>query len=231
MNSSADMSTLAHTIMSAEIGAVVFDFGGVLTLPPPDHHSERLRKLCGLDRPAFSAVYKRQRSDYDRGTIDSQEYWSRVMDSKGKPVDPGVLRSLFEEDLAGWTRINEAVLSWAYHLQEAGMRTGILSNMPRDILQRIEPRFRWFDRFEVKVFSCDIGVNKPEAEIYRACLDALRLEAAQVLFMDDVPENVKGAERAGFKTVLFRSLDDALKQIAENGWLPANLLVVNQESR
>jgi putative hydrolase of the HAD superfamily len=116
------------------------------------------------------------------------------------------------------------VLNWAQRLQDAGMRTGILSNMPRDILRRIEPRFRWFDRFEVKVFSCDIGVNKPEAEIYRACLDALRLEAGKVLFLDDVPENVKGAERAGFRTVLFRSFDDALKQIAENDWLPKTYL-------
>jgi putative hydrolase of the HAD superfamily len=230
LNSSADMSTLAHTIMSAEIEAVVFDFGGVLTLQPLDRHLESLRALCGLDRPAFVAEYRRQRPDYDRGVIDSREYWSRIMDSRGKPVDPGILSSLFEADQVAWTRINEAVLSWAFHLQDAGVRIGILSNMPRDILKRIETRFLWFDRFEARVFSCDIGVNKPDAQIYRACLDALRLEAGQVLFLDDVPENVQGAERAGFRTVLFRSLDDALDRIAENGWLPAELLV-NQEIR
>jgi putative hydrolase of the HAD superfamily len=210
--------------VSAEIGAVVFDFGGVLTLYPLDRQVESLRTLCGLDLPAFATEYKRQRYEYDRGRIDSREYWSRVIDSRGKPVDPEILRALFEEDMASWTRINKAVLNWAQRLQDAGMRTGILSNMPRDILRRIEPRFRWFDRFEVKVFSCDIGVNKPEAEIYRACLDALRLEAGKVLFLDDVPENVKGAERAGFRTVLFRSFDDALKQIAENDWLPKTYL-------
>jgi putative hydrolase of the HAD superfamily len=215
--------------MSTQIEAVVFDFGGVLTLQPMDHHVESLRALCGLDRTTFDAQYRRQRSDYDRGTIDSREYWSRVLDSRGKPVDPRILRSLFEEDTAGWTRINEAVLNWAFALQEAGVRTGILSNMPRDILELIENRFQWFDRFEVKVFSCDVGANKPEAEIYRACLDAFGLEAGKLLFLDDVPENVKGAERAGFKTVLFRNYDDALHQIAEKGWLPANLLS-NQEA-
>jgi putative hydrolase of the HAD superfamily len=216
--------------MSTQIEAVVFDFGGVLTLQPQDHHLEKLRSLCGLDRPTFAAEYNRQRSDYDRGTIDSGEYWIRVMDSREKPVDPGILRSLFEEDTAGWTRINEPVLEWAQRLQEAGMRTGILSNMPRDILGRIVARFRWFDRFEVKIFSCDIGANKPEAEIYRACLAAFGLEAGKVLFIDDVVENVKGAERAGFRTVLFRNLEDALRQIAERGWLPANL-TLNKEIR
>jgi putative hydrolase of the HAD superfamily len=224
------MSILAHTVMSTEIEAVVFDFGGVLTLQPLDHHVETMRALCGLDRPTFEREYRRKRGDYDRGTIDSREYWSRVMDSGRTPVDPGILGSLYEEDVAGWTRVNEAVLNWAWQLQEAGVRTGILSNMPRDILKQIETRFRWFDRFEVKIFSCDIGVNKPEAEIYRACLDALQLEAGKILFLDDIPENVMGAERMGFRSVLFHNFDDALQQIADNGWLPQNL-PVNQEPR
>jgi putative hydrolase of the HAD superfamily len=146
------------------------------------------------------------------------------MDSKGKAVGPGILQSLFEADTAGWTQINDAVLDWAGRLQHAGMRTGILSNMPRDILERIESRFHWFDRFEVRVFSCDIGVNKPEAAIYRTCLDELGIEAGKVLFIDDIPANVGGAADAGFRTVLFRSYDDALLQIAKNGWLPPNLL-------
>jgi putative hydrolase of the HAD superfamily len=210
--------------MSTEIDAVVFDFGGVLTLPPLNHHLETLRTLCGLDPSTFDLEYKRQRDDYDRGTIDSREYWSRVMDCGETPVDAEKLRCLLEEDVAGWTRINEPVLNWARQLQEAGMRTGILSNMPRDVLERFAARFRWLDRFEVRIFSCDFGANKPEAEIYQACLDALDLEARRVLFLDDIPANVRGAERVGLKAVLFRDFEDALRQIAGNGWLPAKFL-------
>jgi putative hydrolase of the HAD superfamily len=211
--------------MSTDIKAVVFDFGGVLTLQPLDHHIDSLRALCGLDRPAFLSAYRRHRPEYDRGTIDSREYWSRVINSEEEVPDQGIFRSLFETDVAGWTRVNEPVLRLAERLQAAGMRTGILSNMPREILKRIENRFLWIDRFEVRIFSCEIGVNKPGAEIYEACIDAFGLEGSRVLFLDDVPDNVKGAERAGFRTVLFRSYADALNQIIENAWLPANLLL------
>jgi putative hydrolase of the HAD superfamily len=224
LNSPVDMSTLAHTSMNGEIEAVVFDFGGVLTLQPPDDHVESLRRICGLDRSTFDLEYSRQRPDYDRGVIDSRVYWSRIVANREKTIDPVNLRSLFEEDVAGWTRINEPVLDWARQLQEAGVRTGILSNMPRDILVRIESRFRWFDRFEVGIFSCNVGVNKPEAEIYHSCLDELQLEAGKVLFLDDIPENVRGAEQVGMRAILFRCYEEALSQIAENGWLPANLL-------
>jgi putative hydrolase of the HAD superfamily len=210
--------------MSVPIEAVVFDFGGVLTLQPLESDVGKLRDLCGLDRATFDLEYRRHRPDYDRGTIDSLEYWSRIMDSRAKPAEPGTLRSLFEADTAGWSRVNDQVLNWAFHLQEAGMRTGILSNMPRDTLTRMKSSFRWFDRFEVKVFSCDVGVNKPEARIYRSCLDELQLEAGKVLFVDDIPENVKGAEQLGIRSVLFRCYEQVLLQIAENGWLPSNLL-------
>jgi len=229
LNSSVDSSTLAHTIMSVDIEAVVFDFGGVLTQQPLDSHRDKLRALCGLDPSVFTSEYRRQRPAYDRGAIDSREYWSRVMDSRGEPADPEILRSLFEEDVASWTRVNEAVLNWTFVLQEAGVRTGILSNMPRDMLERIETLFRWFDRFDVKIFSCDVGVSKPDPSIYRTCLDALGLEAGKVLFFDDVPANVKGAEQAGIRTVLFRDYEDALRQVAEKGWLPQKLNV-NQET-
>ena len=111
----ADMSTFAHIDMRTGIEAVVFDFGGVLTLPPLDRHIENLRILCGLDRPMFERQYRLQRSEYDRGTIDSRQYWSRVVDSSGKVVEMEILRALFEGDVAGWTRINQPVLDWARH--------------------------------------------------------------------------------------------------------------------
>jgi putative hydrolase of the HAD superfamily len=102
--------------------------------------------------------------------------------------------------------------------------------MPRDILERIETRFEWFDRFEVRIFSCDVGVKKPEPLIYRACPDGFGLEAGRILFLDDLSENVKGAERAGLRSLLFRSLEEVHQRIAENRWLPVNYLV-SQENR
>ncbi len=215
--------------MRAEIEAVVFDFGNVLTLAPLEHHTVELQRLCEMDRPTFDLEYRRQRPDYDRGTIDGGEYWSRIMRSgRGVPTTEKI-RALIEEDTAGWTRINEPVVAWARSLQCAGVRTGILSNMPGDILERIVDRFEWIVAFEAKIFSCDLGVIKPESEIYRACLDALGLEGSKILFLDDCPENVEGAKHAGINTILFRNHFDALQDIRQNNWLPRKLTAAQQE--
>ena len=216
--------------MDADIKAVLFDFGGVLSLPPVDSHMEKLRRLCGLDRVVFEREYRTQRGDYDRGAIDGSQYWSRVMRAGGKAPTAHLVRSLVEEDTAAQTRINDSVLAWALELKEAGMRTGILSNMPRDILAKIEDRFGWVDRIEVRIFSCDLGVTKPEAQIYRTCLDALGLEGANVLFLDDSPQNVDGAVRAGIRAVLFSGFSEALREIVQRGWLPAGSISVRERT-
>jgi putative hydrolase of the HAD superfamily len=215
--------------MHAEIEAVVFDFGNVLTLAPLEHHTAELQRLCEMDRPTFDLEYRRQRPDYDRGTIDGGEYWSRIMRSGGDVPTTEKIRALIEEDTAGWTRINEPVVAWARSLQREGVRTGILSNMPRDILERIVDRFEWIVAFEAKIFSCDLGVIKPESGIYRACLDTLGLEGSKVLFLDDCPENVEGAKRSEFNTILFRNHSDALQHIRRKNWLPRRLTAAQQE--
>lgn len=229
MNSHCDLSTLGQD-MHIEIEAVVFDFGNVLSLAPLEHHTAELQRLCEMDRPTFELEYIRQRPDYDRGTIDGREYWSRVMRSGGGVPTAEKVRALIDEDTAGWTRINEPVVTWTRRLQDAGIRTGILSNMPRDILKGIVDRFGWIDSFEAKIFSCDLGVIKPESEIYRVCLDTLGLEGSKVLFLDDGSENVEGAMRAGIRTVLFRKLAAALQEIVQQGWLLASLTAVQERT-
>jgi putative hydrolase of the HAD superfamily len=204
--------------MNAGIEAVVFDFGNVLTLPPLEHEFAALVELCGLERRTFDTQYTARRREYDRGTIDGPRYWSLVMRSAGAPPAPELVRRLIEQDIVAWSRINEPVLAWARELRKAGFRTGILSNMPADILRGMRKRFPWIEEFEVTVFSCELGTVKPEAEIYRACLGGLALPGSRVLFLDDIQENVEGARKEGMKALLFRNMKDVQRRLAELGW-------------
>ena len=48
------------------------------------------------------------------------------------------------------------------------------------------------------MFSCEVGFVKPERQIYDHLLLKLAVPASQVLFVDDVGDNVEGAERRDF---------------------------------
>jgi len=77
-------------------------------------------------------------------------------------------------------------------------------------------KFDWLDEFDVQTWSCELGVIKPDAEIYHACLTALGCEAGRALFFDDRPRNVDGAKQAGMDAHVFESAAQA-REIVQRG--------------
>ena len=75
-------------------------------------------------------------------------------------------------------------------------------------------------KFPVRVFSCRLGVIKPEPGIYRSCLEALKVPAASTLFLDDTPENVSAARALGMQAAVFRSPAETLVPLIRRHGLP-----------
>jgi len=199
------------------IQAVVFDCGGVLTLPPPRREIAELAALCGLGRKRFLREWRRARPGYDRGTLEAAAYWAGVLAASGRSLEPTLLRELIQRDFATWSRADEAVLSWARELARAGVKTAILSNMPRDLLERMRRQLPWFEEFPVRVFSCEVALIKPEERIFRTCLQALQVEPNRALFVDDHLPNVRAARRLGMPAVRFRTIGSLRRAARRRG--------------
>ncbi len=77
--------------------------------------------------------------------------------------------------------------------------------------------------FDAVIISGDVGVNKPDPAIFAPALAQTGLEADEVLFVGDSPQDdVAGAKAAGLRPVLIsRSLDAA-------GWLADGVRVVSE---
>jgi putative hydrolase of the HAD superfamily len=175
----------------------------------------------------FSRLYTRDRLELDRGTLSTEEYWSRILRAAGVPPGPGLIAQIEEEDSRGWTRINRRVVNWAAELRAAGYSIAILSNMPFDKLayMRKSPAFDWIADFPVAVFSCNHGLVKPEPAIYRLCLELLAKKPAECVFLDDSPVNAEGGRTAGIPTLLFRSADEAAPVLSDTWGLPVRSLL------
>lgn len=206
--------------MKATVKAVIFDFGNVLTLSPRPEEVLRLRELCRLPPELFTRLYGSLRLEFDRGTMAAGEYWSQMLQAGGLPPTPERIRSLLETDIRSWTRINRPMLRWSERLRRQGFSTAILSNMPREILVHLRRSFPWIQDFAAQVFSCDVGLIKPEPGIFAHCLSLLNLEPAETLFLDDNPENAAAATRLGMHALVYRSLQECARQIDEGFDLP-----------
>ena len=104
-----------------------------------------------------------------------------------------------------WSGYNDSMLALARQLRDAGIKTGILSNMLADMLEKLRAEVDWLPLFDVQVYSCDLGLVKPDEAIYARLIEELGVDPSRTLFVDDIAANVDGARRAGLQAVVFES--------------------------
>ena len=175
------------------------DYGEVLARAPSPSDRAALEVEAGQDVPDFWASYWRHRPAYDRGGLDTATYWSVVLGRA--PVETAICR-LVELDTIMWSRPNQASLDAANRAAERGVKLAVLSNAPGELAQKFD-RLPWLAPFHPRLFSGHLGVIKPEPRIYAMALAALQAEPEEVTFIDDRPENIRAAARAGLRAVLF----------------------------
>jgi putative hydrolase of the HAD superfamily len=202
-----------------KISAVIFDFGGVLCFPPSEAQWQEAATFCGASRPAFEAAFWEDREAYDAGA-NARAYWRNVGTRLGLAFDDHLVDGLLEREIQFWSRFDQRVLHWAADLQTAGYRTGILSNLPRSIGQRLRTLPGFLERFDDVTFSYELGVVKPALGIYQRAIEGLKHDPAEALFLDDRAANVEGARAAGLIAETFTTWEDFLAEMPWKYGLP-----------
>lgn len=197
------------------IQAVVFDYGGVLCHPPATSEIDRLALTFGLPRDKFWRMYGRLRGPYDRGAIGAGEYWRTMAQCAGVLLSEPELKALHARDLAMWSGYDNSMISLAGELRQSGIKTGILSNMLTDMLEKLRAEVGWLSLFDVQVYSCELGLVKPEEAIYARLVEEMGVAASRTLFVDDFAPNVEAARRAGLQAVVFESELQVRSYLAE----------------
>jgi putative hydrolase of the HAD superfamily len=107
-------------------------------------------------------------------------------------------------------------------LRRRGYLLGMISVCTQDVPQV------WDDtplggKFDATVFSCDVGVSKPDPRIYVIACERLGVEPADCLFVGDgANDELPGAERAGMTAVQLRAPGEALTPDGE-AWQGASI--------
>lgn len=87
-------------------------------------------------------------------------------------------------------------------LRGKGLRVGTLSNSFDGARREEQRRFGFEDAFDVLVYSHEVGLAKPDPEVFLVAAQRLGLPPDQVVFVDVVPGNIEGARACGLHAVL-----------------------------
>ncbi|GHV77170.1 hypothetical protein AGMMS49942_19910 [Spirochaetia bacterium] len=191
------------------IKGVAFDYGKVICLPPPKGSLAKLADLAGMALEAFEALLWPTRGEYDRGTISGVEYYRNFLAEAGVFPDEGTLKKMVDIDSEGWTNINGGTVRLMEDVKRAGLKLGILSNMPWDFLITARRQFPVFSLPHAGIFSCESASIKPEEKIYRDCCAALELSPDELVFFDDMPVNIEAACSLGIRGFVWQNPETA----------------------
>jgi HAD superfamily hydrolase (TIGR01509 family) len=101
-------------------------------------------------------------------------------------------------------------------LQSRGVRVAGLSNTSPIHVEALLD-YRAVALLEFLVASCEIGHCKPSREAYETAVRMLDVEPGAILFVDDLQENVVGAQAAGLQAVRFESAESLRKRLLAAG--------------
>lgn len=92
-------------------------------------------------------------------------------------------------------------------------RLALLSNTDPIHVAHMEATFPFVHHFPVRIYSCRVGLSKPSASIFHRALRELGALPEEVMFVDDVSDNVSAAAKLGIHGFHFVSADELLGQL------------------
>lgn len=188
-----------------DLGGVLMDFSGL----------QRLAALTGEENgPELRKrwVASPWPQAFERGQCDAKAFGAGVVADWGLDMSA----SEFVAEFASWPAGPFAGSIDLIRDLDGKIRMGCLSNTnPSHWNQHLE---RWgiVDHFEWKFVSHELQMMKPDPAIYQHVIAAIGLHPAQLLFLDDVKENVLAARAAGMRSEHTQGIDDVKRAISQH---------------
>lgn len=192
--------------------ALLVDFGGVLTTNVFDS----FKAFCVKENLDPDTVRKLFREDpevlaqlraLERGALTEEQFSERFAPLLGIDDPEGLVDRLF----AGM-EADEPMVEAVKTAKREGIKTGLISNSwgagryDRDAFPVM---------FDEVVISGEVGLHKPEPEIYLLATEQIGVPPEECVFVDDLKENVAGAEAVGMTAILHRGADTTIPLLEE----------------
>ena len=166
---------------------------------PPDKSAVLEDLLCGGSRWL----------DLDRGVTDEAKVAEQIAAESSLEVD---------EMLQCFDTVRESLVDFPKSIEligemkASGIRQYVLSNMSALNYEYLRLR-PYFDLFDGIVISATEKLIKPDTALFQLVLDRYKLEASQMVFIDDSLPNIEAAMSIGMNGVHFKASDDCYARV------------------
>jgi putative hydrolase of the HAD superfamily len=191
--------------------AVIFDLWQ--TLVPWDQEQanrfyDRMADAAGIDQERFREAWLSGRKSREIGPIG--DHLRELFGGLGAEPDLDEILAMRRD----WTKRSleprPDALETLAELRRRGHRLALISVCSQDV-PHVWDETPFAGALDELVFSCDVGISKPDPRIYEIACERLGVEPAECLFVGDgANDELPGAERVGMTALQLRAPGEPL---------------------
>jgi len=192
------------------VRGLLVDFGGVLT----SNVFDSFRAFCeaeGIDPQSVKSLFRDNPEalalvrSLEVGEISEEDFSRDFGELLGIDDREDLVNRMF-----GGIRPDEAMVAAVKRARAAGVRTVLVSN---SMGAGRYDRAAFPELFDGVVISGEVGLHKPQPEIFELACERVGLRPSDCVFVDDLRENCDGAEAVGMTAVLHRGAETTLPEL------------------
>ncbi len=178
---------------------VLFDFFGVLCTPV--YMQVLARFLPAEELPEWKAKL----DPLDLGVLSEAELVAQLAERAGVSEDE------IWDFAKAIPQINTKLLDYIRETLQSNCKLGLLTNIHSSMLERImQDKLELFDFIFT---SSDLGLVKPDPQIYVSILEKLDFDPTDIMFIDDTPKNIDVANTFGIRGVVYENTEQVIEQV------------------
>ncbi len=182
------------------IKAIIFDCFGVL-LQRDGHEFYKL-----LTSKEKQKQINKLETQADLGEISEKDFNRQVAElSDSTPAKVLAETTIYAR--------NQEMLNFAHEMRGRKYKVSVLTNVSKDTISRFFTADEQRNLFDDMVISSEVGLVKPDPEIFALAARRLALKPEECIFVDDTASNCSAAAESGIKAVAYLGNTHTIKTI------------------
>ena len=190
--------------------AIIFDLGGVI-LNIDYHLTRKAFEKAGIHN--FNDMYSQAAADelfddLETGKIDPPDFYRKLNERAGVHLSDSDIRQAWNAMLLDFREESLeriAALRPKYKLYLLSNTNHIHLTAFNEIYHRKKRNIAFPDHFIKAYYSCEMGLRKPNADIFEFVLSENQLDPSTTIFIDDSVQNIAAARSVGLQTILLEN--------------------------
>lgn len=196
---------------------IYFDLGNVLLYFSHEQGCRQMAEVSGVAPEVVRSLIFESGllNQCERGELTNSELFEIFCEKTGTRPDYGQLQEAGNSIFT----CNRSILPLIGHLQLAGHRLGILSNIGESHWNYVSGgRYGILPQsFEVCVLSYQVGAMKPDPKIFQHAAERAGVTPQEIFYTDDRADLVAAAQQAGFDAVQYTSTHKLAVELRKRG--------------